>query len=203
MRHIYLIVNLILIAAVAGLAYGIFRFRPGERDRILDWEIPEVSPGIRGNRAVSDAPQLAAVKSKNIFSPARGGEPDTENPERNPKSAPPQFELVGICSINDEAGAIIDLKNTARTNGNKARRYYAVGENVYDGFILESVSDKSAVLKRKNEVLQLKIDYSRFAAEIGKGAPRQNRETPPEPPPVPAAPPKQRGPGMPVPGVNP
>ena len=111
--------------------------------------------------------------------------------------------------IGDGAGAIIDLKNVSGGDkGNKARRYYALGAEVYGGFLLDSVAEKSVILKRKNETLELKIDRSRYAAAVGKNKAQPPAQTvpppvqPPRTPPPPVGSPVTRGPGMPPPGVN-
>lgn len=222
MRHVYLLIILILLAAAAVLTAAISGFKESERDKALDWKIPEAVMTAQEKNAVSKPPRIAMIKSKSIFSPMRGEEAETAGIADTRKTAPPQFELIGICAIGDKSGAIIEVKNAGQPDkkSNKVRRYYAIGDEVYGGFILDAVHEKSAVLKRKNEILQIKIDRTRFAAEIGKGKNHKpgagrapgNAGPPPANPGVPppnrgpigpVPQPGQRGPGMPVPGINP
>lgn len=44
------------------------------------------------------------------FSPSRGEDLSEAQAERNKATPPPRFELIGICTIGDNSGAIIDLK---------------------------------------------------------------------------------------------
>lgn len=210
MRKIYLLINLILLAGVVGLLAAHQNFKPTPADKILKWKPAEVSTQEASLKPQRKAPQLSVIRSKNIFSPTRGEDRSAASAEENKKTPPPRFELIGICTIGDGAGAIIDLKNVSGGDkGNKARRYYALGAEVYGGFLLDSVAERSVILKRKNETLELKIDRSRYAAEVGKNKtqpPAQTVPPPVQPPRMPSPPvgsPVTRGPGMPPPGVNP
>lgn len=215
MRKIYLLVNLILLAVVVSLFVAHQNFKPTPADKILRWEPEKIAGSEIIKPVLQKVPQLNVIRSKNIFSPSRGEDLSEAQAERNKATPPPRFELIGICTIGDNSGAIIDLKNaTGSDKGNKIRRYYALGTEVYGGFFLESVADKSVILKRRNETLELKIDRSRYAAEVGKkkSQPSVPNGRPPEqnlPPRNPSSPvgpvqsPAKRGPGMPPPGVNP
>lgn len=209
MRKIYLLINLILLAGVVGLLAAHQNFKPTPADKILKWKPAEVSIQEASPKPQRKAPQLSVIRNKNIFSPARGEDRSAASAEENKKTSPPRFELIGICTIGDGTGAIIDLKNVSGGDkGNKVRRYYALGAEVYSGFLLDSVAEKSVILKRKNETLELKIDRSRYAAEVGKNEtqpPAQTVPPPVQPPRMsspPAGSPVTRGPGMPPPGVN-
>ena len=210
MRKIYLLINLILLTGVVGLLAAHQNFKPTPADQILKWKPAEVSSQGATQPALVKTPQLSVIRSKNIFSPTRGEDRSAVSAEENKKTPPPRFELIGICTIGDGAGAIIDLKNVSGGDkGNKARRYYALGTEVYGGFLLDSVAEKSVILKRKNETLELKIDRSRYAAEVGKNKTQPPVQAapppvqPPRTPPPPVGSPVTRGPGMPPPGVNP
>ena len=214
MRKIYLLVNLILLAVVVGLIAAHHSFKPTPADKILRWEPEKISEKEATNQIQIKTPQLSVIRSKNVFSPTRGDELSTLENEQRKATPPPRFELIGICSIGDDAGAIIDLKNaTGNDRSNKVRRYYALGTEVYGGFFLDSVAEKSVILKRHNEVLELKIDRSRYAEEVGKKKalspvppgrpPEQQPPRNPSSPVGPAINPTNKGPGMPPPGVNP
>ena len=111
MRKIYLLINLILLAGAVGLLAAHQNFKPTPADKILKWKPAEVSIQEASHKPQMKAPQLSAIRNKNIFSPARGEDRSAASAEENKKTPPPRFELIGICTIGDGAGAIIDLKN--------------------------------------------------------------------------------------------
>lgn len=175
MRACFFILNLIFLAAVIGLFAANWKYRSTPEDEILRWRFPDMTGAETPAKEVREISQPALIRSKNIFSPLRESEPAVppEGPGR--KNAPPRFELVGICSIGDSSGAIINILGNIDGSREKQRRYFAQGEDVDGGFILESVAESTIVLKRQNETLEVKIDRSRFRAEIDK-----NRELQPQ-----------------------
>ena len=191
MRKIYLLVNLILLAVVVGLIAAHHCFKPTPADKILRWEPEKISEKEATNQIQIKTPQLSVIRSKNVFSPTRGDELSTLENEQRKATPPPRFELIGICSIGDDAGAIIDLKNaTGNDRSNKVRRYYALGTEVYGGFFLDSVAEKSGKKKALSPV------------PPGR-PPEQQPPRNPSSPVGPATNPANKGPGMPPPGVNP
>lgn len=168
MRKLLLLLNFILILALAAVVLSIWNFKKSPRDKILDWK-PQISERTYTQRKKTAPVQLNVIRSKNIFSPDRGHEVQGPESANGRKNAPPKFELVGICSIGDQAGAIIDVKTVGTSNTElKKKRYFAIGEEVFDGFKLETIAEKSAVITRNNETLEIKIEGTRFAAEVGK-----------------------------------
>ncbi len=108
------------------------------------------------------------MKNTNLFDPERGRAKVAETGNAAPPERP-NFELVGICSLGDSSGAIIDRKNEVGGDPKKVRRYYVLGSEVGNGFILDTVTDQMVILRRDGEVLELKVGRSRFG-EQAKGS---------------------------------
>ena len=202
MRNVYLLLNIVFLATAAGLAALNLRWHPTRVDPATKWTPPaEEVTDTPAEQAVT-TPQLAMIRDQNLFSPHRGAQVSETSSRSDEKKRAPRFELVGICSIGENAGAIIETKNgPGAGSGNGKRSYFTVGSEVDNGFVLESVGERSVVLRRNQETLELKISRTRFASEIKKGgakvaAPRNVNQ-----------PPLRKGsrPGPPVaqPGVNP
>ncbi len=187
MRRLYFIGNLFLLLAIAGLGTAYWRYRPEPPDRCLEWKTPEIAAGYL-SPPESPPVQPAVITGKNLFSPNRGAEAAAAEPDAPGRAAPPRFELVGLCSIGEDSGAIIEVKSVASggKNGNQVRRYFPIGAEVFNGYILDSATGTTAILKRKNEILELKIDRSRHGA--ASGAVRKDSASPVPPPPPPPAP---------------
>lgn len=203
MRNVYLLLNIVFFTTAACLAALNLRWQPARIDPATKWVAPnDDSPAETPTEPTAGTPQLAMMRNQNLFSPSRGAQSTESGPISGEKQRAPRFELVGICSIGENAGAIIENKNGPDPGNAKGKRsYFAVGAEVGNGFVLESVSDSSAVLRRNQETLELKITRSRFAAEIKKEPGKSNIPRNMNPPPVrrgprPAAPVAQ-------PGVNP
>lgn len=157
-----------MIGILAVLVFAVWKFQTAPYDKNLDWK-PQLSEINHAQNMKATAPQLNIIRSKNIFSPDRGSEAPSQDDTNGRKSTPPKFELVGICSIGDQAGAIIDVKtNGTSSSGSKKKRYFSLGEEIHDGFKLDSIAENSVVVARNNETLEIKIDGTRFAAEVGK-----------------------------------
>lgn len=205
MRKIYLLINFVLLVLLFVLLAANFQLRPPPPDPALRWAPENFSPVVSGTPKTPQTGNVAAIRQKNLFNPLRGEAPQKSDETGKGQAAPPRFELIGLCTIGDTAGAIIDSKNPD-SNGKsekQKRRYYAIGSEVWGGFILDSVAENSAILKRKNETLEIKINRSRFSAEVGKNSSSGTASPRPAPTPPPPIPPPQRGPGIPPPGVNP
>lgn len=202
MRGLLFFINLILLFTAAGLIAANWKFRKAPDDVILKWRTPETLESESNSIARREPPQLAMIRSNNLFSPLRGKEPVQQNGEVEKKNAPPKFELIGICSLGEEAGAIIDTKGGNPGSKERPRKYFAVGEEVASGFVLDSVAESTVILKRKNETIELKIDHRRFGAEVGKSKSVQPQGGPSTTPP-PTIAPGRRGEGAPPPGNMP
>ena len=85
MRKIYLLINLILLAGVVGLLAAHQNFKPTPADKILKWKPAEVSTQEASLKPQMKAPQLSVIRSKNIFSPARGEDRSAASAEENKK----------------------------------------------------------------------------------------------------------------------
>ncbi len=179
MRGLLFLLNLILLCVAGGLIAANWKFQRTPDDPILRWRAPDAPEPENGFVSRREPPPLAMIRNNNVFSPLRGKEPVQQGGEAEKKNAPPRFELIGICSLGEEAGAIIDAKGGSPAK-DRAKRYFAVGEEVAGGFILDSIAENTAILKRRNETIELKIDRSRFGAEIGKSGPPAALPPPPQ-----------------------
>lgn len=187
MRKTYLVINFGLLALAGSLLAANWSFQTPPPDPALKWQ-PEAAAPTAAPPPAAATPEPAAriqlIRQKNPFSPLRGEEPQKDESQVKGPAAPPRFELVGICLIGEQSGAIIEAKSAepAGPAANRKRRYYPVGGEVLAGFVLDSVAENSAVLKRKNETLELKVSRSRFAAEMGRsGSAAKAAEPPPRP----------------------
>ena len=184
MRNVYLLLNIVLFTAAALLTALNLRWHPQHEDPAIKWVVPAGEP-LMGTPSEQETqtPKLSVIRDQNLFSPSRGAQLSEQSSHSDDKTKPPRFELVGICAIGENSGAIIETKNGSGAESPAGKRnYFAIGSEVGNGFILESVGDNSAVLVRNQEKLELKISRTRFSAEVKKGAgkvvspPNQNRQ---------------------------
>jgi len=115
---------------------------------------------------VDQQPQLFSlpeIEQHNIFDPLRG-KAASEQVQATPNTVAPKFILIGICVLDDVQTAIIELGNNQKT----AKRYFKVGDEVAEGYVLASVATNKAVLKKNNEVLNLSAGRERQSGTSGK-----------------------------------
>ena len=165
----YLLINLLLFIAVICLAVAHWRYAPAPQTRILQWHPPSavIQEPVRSEKA--QKPQLNMIRAKNIFSPSRGRDAEKimNTPEK--RRTVPKFELVGICTIGKQSGAIIEVPNAVIQGKNtRKRNYYALGDELSAGYFLEKIAEENVILKRDNEFLELKITRSRFNRDAKK-----------------------------------
>lgn len=177
----YRLINLLLFIAVICLAVAHWRYAPAPQDRILQWHPPSavIQEPVRTDR--DQKPQLSAIRAKNIFSPRRGrdAEKTMNTPEK--RRTVPKFELVGICTIGEQSGAIIEAPDIGIQGKNTRKRsYYALGDELPAGYSLEKINEESVILKRSQEFLELKITRSRFSRDAKRM--KKDKERQPIPP---------------------
>ncbi len=179
MKKIYTLAIPLLMIILAALLWINWSFKETPLDASLKWEWVAPEAETKKNTIPSAVTNIMQVKQKNIFHPLRGLM-TTEKSERGNRSAPPKFELIGICSIGDVSGAIINFSNPQQRNASSKtqRRYYALGSEVWEGFILDSVAENSVILIRGNETLELKVMRSRFSMEVDKNTKTTSSNTP-------------------------
>ncbi|WP_176014988.1 hypothetical protein [Victivallis sp. Marseille-Q1083] len=111
---------------------------------------------------------LLEMTARSLFDPLRGkAKPATAEAE-NAQNQAPKFILVGICMMDDGAGAIIEKMQQAPGNSAGEKRYFKTGDEVADGFILNEVGESGVTLKRDNERLELAIGRTRFGEQAKK-----------------------------------
>lgn len=111
---------------------------------------------------------LLELSQRNLFDPLRGkAKPATAEAE-NAQNQAPKFTLVGICMMDDGAGAIIEKTQPTQVSGAGEKRYFKTGDEVADGFILNEVGESGVTLKRDNERLELAIGRTRFGEQAKK-----------------------------------
>lgn len=121
--------------------------------------------------AVASAPagyDLLEMSQRNLFDPLRGKAKPAAPEAGNVQTQAPKFTLVGICTMDDGAGAIIEKTQQAQENSAGEKRYFKIGDEVADGFVLEEVTEKGVTLKRENERLELTVGRTRFGEQAKK-----------------------------------
>lgn len=168
MKRVYLLVTLLLFACVIWLFFLHYSFKHSPIDPVLLKQIEYTDKVVHTHSLKSKETVPAVIKAKNIFSPTRGRQSSNDNTHIKDKTPVPKFELIGICSIDTTSGAVVDLKGVSDSNKKHKRRYYRLGTEISNGFILDSIGENSVILKRKNETIELKISRSRHGEKNHK-----------------------------------
>ena len=175
MKKILLLVFLVLLFLVFSLLYANMNFSPKPLDEEL--ALTPRYMDIPKDEAVTEVEPEPISSIDNLFSPDRGL-PREEAPGEVAPTDRPNFELVGIIMLNDQAGAIIENKNQGGMVPAKQRRHYMVGAEMGNGFVLESVSESIAILRRNGEIIELRIGRERTGAKAKGAAVLERQEIP-------------------------
>ena len=132
------------------------------------------SPAMPDKQLLPTTPQKIARKTKedyssiaanNLLHPLRGkAVPDKEKEavQKNKQQAVLKFELKGIYHSDNRHGALIvcrgNSKSTANTDLKKADAdLYYQGKEISDGYILQEVRNRSVVIMRGNEKIEVEL----------------------------------------------
>ena len=111
---------------------------------------------------------LLEISQCNLFDPRRGKAKQTDNAADNQQNHPPEFILAGICMMDAAAGAIIEKKRQAQSGATDKKRYFKIGDEVADGFVLARVNERGVTLQREHESLDLTVGRNRFGEQAKK-----------------------------------
>lgn len=185
MRKLYLLLNMIFIAAIVLLldAYASSvkptTTAPEKQKQNTKKQVRKITNKPHKQLVIPDENLIEILNNSNLFEANRGEEekapPDKKPEPRNNSS----FKLTGVCHFGKLKGAIITSANRSKTSSGK--NYFSIGEEVGDGYKLYEVEEKTVVLKNGNRKLTLELEKVKTQAQP-PGITRNNRGTVPRRP---------------------
>jgi|GEM_PF-7047689 len=198
MKRLYLLLNAILLAAILLLIWANLRYESPAADKAVHNlpQLPVLSPlpAVPLQLTSQDTIRMA---EQNVFSPGRGKAVTGNAP--GAAEVRSQLQLVGICMIGKNYGAIIVGKNgnwsprpvmagpngapthqpvPTTGNGGKVhheKRFFKLGE-VVDGLILKEIKTDAVILVGNHDRIELKLERGNHGdknkAVAGQGKPR-------------------------------
>lgn len=168
MKLFLFISTAVLLLLLLLIGIGLARFEETPLPEVL-LQTPSL-PELPAMKAVSSPAgyDLLEMTARSLFDPLRGKAKPAAPEAGNVQTQAPKFTLVGICTMDDGAGAIIEKTQQAQGNSAGEKRYFKFGDEVADGFVLEEVTEKGVTLKRENERLELTVGRTRFGEQAKK-----------------------------------
>lgn len=130
-------------------------------------------PAMSDKQSLPTTPQISrrvkedfsTIAANNLFHPQRGKatpEKEKEAAQKNKQQAILKFELKGIYHSDNRHGALIvywgNSKTAANTDLKKADAdLFFLGKEISDGYILKEVRNRSVVIMRGNEKIEVEL----------------------------------------------
>ena len=108
---------------------------------------------------------FGAIAANNLFHPQRGKatpEKGKEAAQKNKQQAILKFELKGIYHSDNRHGALIVYRGNSKTAANTDLKkadadLFFLGKEISDGYILKEVRNRSVVIMRENEKIEVEL----------------------------------------------
>ena len=128
-------------------------------------------PAMSDKQSLPTTPQISrrvkedfsTIAANNLFHPQRGNTPEKgkEAAQKN-KQTILKFELKGIYHSDNRHGALIVYRGNSKTAANTDLKkadadLFFQGEKISDGYILKEVRNRSVVIMRENEKIEVEL----------------------------------------------
>lgn len=128
----------------------------------------------------------STIATNNLFHPQRGKavpEKGKEAAQKNKQQAVLKFELKGIYHSDNRHGALIVCRGNSKTATNADLKkadadLFFQGKEISDGYILQEVRNRSVVITRKNEKIEVELTMLQGPEKSSK-TPGAKQTTPP------------------------
>lgn len=105
---------------------------------------------------------FSTIVANNLFHPQRGKAPPEKGKEAAQKNKQTilKFELKGIYHSDNRHGALIVYRGNSKTNTDLKKAdadLFFQGEKISDGYILKEVRNRSVVIMRGNEKIEVEL----------------------------------------------
>lgn len=130
-------------------------------------------PAMSDKQSLSTTPQISrrvkedfsTIAANNLFHPQRGKatpEKEKEAAQKNKQQAILKFELKGIYHSDNRHGALIVYRGNSKTAANTDLKkadadLFFLGKEISDGYILKEVRNRSVVIMRGNERIEVEL----------------------------------------------
>lgn len=129
---------------------------------------------------------FSTIVANNLFHPQRGKatpEKGKEAAQKNKQQAVLKFELKGIYHSDNRHGALIVCRGNSKTAANADLKkadadLFFQGKEISDGYILKEVRNRSVVIMRGNEKIEVELTILQGPEKSSK-APGTKQTTPP------------------------
>ncbi len=178
MRKVYLLLNIIFIAAIVFLldAYASsvkpVSSAPDKKKQNPKRKVRKIRKKTRKEFVIPDENLIAMLNNSNLFEANRGEEdapPEKKQAPRNNTS----FKLMGICHFGKLKSAII----TSASKASSGKNYFTIGEDVGDGYKLYEVEEKTVVLKSGSRKITLELEKVKSNPSPRSNAAQRSRIT--------------------------
>lgn len=131
------------------------------------------SPAMSDKQSLPTTPQISrrvkedfsTIAANNLFHPQRGKatpEKEKEAAQKNKQQAILKFELKGIYHSDNRHGALIVYRGNSKTAANTDLKkadadLFFLGKEISDGYILKEVRNRSVVIMRENEKIEVEL----------------------------------------------
>jgi hypothetical protein len=130
-------------------------------------------PAMSDKQSLPTTPQISrrgkedfsTIAANNLFHPQRGKatlEKGKEAAQKNKQQAILKFELKGIYHSDNRHGALIVYRGNSKTAANTDLKkadadLFFLGKEISDGYILKEVRNRSVVIMRENEKIEVEL----------------------------------------------
>ena len=130
-------------------------------------------PAMSDKQSLPTTPQISrrvkedfsTIAANNLFHPQRGKatpEKEKEAAQKNKQQAILKFELKGIYHSDNRHGALIVYRGNSKTAANTDLKkadadLFFLGKEISDGYILKEVRNRSVVIMRGNEKIEVEL----------------------------------------------
>lgn len=130
-------------------------------------------PAMSDKQSLPTTPQISrrvkedfsTIAANNLFHPQRGKatpEKEKEAAQKNKQQAILKFELKGIYHSDNRHGALIVYRGNSKTAANTDLKkadadLFFLGKEISDGYILKEVRNRSVVIMRENEKIEVEL----------------------------------------------
>lgn len=139
---------------------------------------PSPTPPANKSVHLNKKEQYSSIAANDLFHPLRGKAPAAEKGKAEKQNKPQtvlKFELKGIYHSGNRHGALIVYRGNTKANTQKDLKkadsdLFYLGKEISDGYILQEIRDRSVLIARGNEKLEVELTMLQLPADSQGGA---------------------------------